>query len=106
MSPRTAASEPLPREFGHDAIQTMFRKGRATGQVTDEDVAIAIRDAGLTPRRARVVLATLTEQGIEVHVPQDAPKKTTGGSATTGRKSTAASASKTAESTTKKTTTK
>ncbi|WP_144857656.1 RNA polymerase sigma factor [Marihabitans asiaticum] len=81
----------------------MFRKGRATGQVTDEDVAIAIRDAGLTPRRARVVLATLTEQGIEVHVPQDAPKKTTGGSATTGRKSTAASASKTAETTTKKT---
>nr|WP_201467244.1 RNA polymerase sigma factor [Janibacter melonis] len=76
MSPRSTTSDSLPRDFAHPAVQTLLSKGSSTGHVTAEDVAAAVSEAGITAPRMRVVLQTLKEQGIEVHVPPTTTKKT------------------------------
>ncbi|WP_345205652.1 RNA polymerase sigma factor [Fodinibacter luteus] len=64
----TSSSEPsaLPPEFSHQALQSLVRTGTANGSVTGEQVAEAMRAADVRPKRGRVVLRALGEQGIHV----------------------------------------
>ena len=56
----------LPPEFSHEALQALIRIGAATGSVTGEQVAHAMQSAEVKPKRGRVVLSALGENGIEV----------------------------------------
>jgi RNA polymerase primary sigma factor len=58
----------LPPEFAHPALQDLVRAGHTHGSVTGEQVAEAVRSAGLRANRARTVLGALADQGIEVTV--------------------------------------
>jgi RNA polymerase primary sigma factor len=56
----------LPAEFSHPALQTLVKRGRVDGHVTGEEVATAIREAGVRATRGRVIMNALAEAGIEV----------------------------------------
>jgi RNA polymerase primary sigma factor len=66
VSSKAPASNPLPPEFSHQALQSLVRRGRTSGSVTGEQVAEAMRAADVRPARGRVVLRALSDQGIAV----------------------------------------
>ncbi|HYN28796.1 MAG TPA: RNA polymerase sigma factor [Dermatophilaceae bacterium] len=65
---QSAPDGALPPEFAHPALQDLVRAGHTRGAVTGEQVAEAVRAAGLRANRARTVLGALADQGIEVAV--------------------------------------
>ncbi len=71
VSRTTPEPSPLPREFTHEALQSLVRKGRTTGSVTGDQVAEAMRTAEVRPARGRVVLRALADQGITVSADAD-----------------------------------
>jgi RNA polymerase primary sigma factor len=71
VSRTTPEPSPLPREFSHEALQSLVRKGRTTGSVTGDQVAEAMRAADVRPARGRVVLRALADQGITVSADGD-----------------------------------
>jgi RNA polymerase primary sigma factor len=71
VSVRTPEPPPLPPEFSHGALQSLVRKGRATGTVSGEEVAQALQAAGVRASRGRVVLRSLAEHDISVSVEAD-----------------------------------
>ncbi len=56
----------LPSEFSHTSLQDLLARGRSAGSVSGEDVAVAMREAGVKPARGRVVMNALAEHGVEV----------------------------------------
>ncbi|HQY97919.1 MAG TPA: RNA polymerase sigma factor, partial [Phycicoccus sp.] len=86
----------LPSEFSHKALQAILKRGRTTGTVSGEDVAVAIREAGVTPARARGVMTALADHGISVAVSAATEGAVAAARGTTTAKSGATAASKTA----------
>ncbi|MGE9809020.1 RNA polymerase sigma factor [Janibacter sp. G1551] len=67
MSPSsTTPKASVPAEFSHAALQRLLQQGTTNGSVTGEQVAEAMTQADVTPHRARAILQSLKEQGIEL----------------------------------------
>ena len=94
--PHVTTDSALPSEFSHKALQAILKRGRTTGTVSGEDVAVAIREAGVTPARARGVMTALADHGISVAVSAATEGAVAAARGTTTAKSGATAASKTA----------
>ena len=94
--PHVTTDSALPSEFSHKALQAILKRGRTTGTVSGEDVAVAIREAGVTPARARGVMTALADHGITVAVSAATEGAVAAARGTTTAKSGATAASKTA----------
>jgi len=92
-SPDGAASS-LPQEFSHPALQTLLKQGRTNGSVDSTQLRAALEGAEVAPKRMKVVLRSLDEQGITVTL--DAATASRAVAATATRKTTTASAKKAA----------
>jgi RNA polymerase primary sigma factor len=85
----------VPAEFAHPALQELVRIGTTHGSVDSEQLRVALREAEITPKRMKVVLRSLDQQGI--HVTLDEATAHRAVAATTARgASTAAARKKTA----------
>jgi len=59
-------SRPLPHEFNHPALQDLLRRGTALGAVAGNELNEACESAGVAPKRLKVVLRALHEQGVAI----------------------------------------
>jgi RNA polymerase primary sigma factor len=66
-----SSSLPLPAEFSQRALQDLLRAGTVRGSVSGQQVAQAIREAGLKPSGSRIVLRTLAEHDISVALDEE-----------------------------------
>ena len=82
----------FPAEFTHPALQTLVKRGRVEGCVTGEEVATAIREAGVRATRGRVIMNALAEAGIEVTLSRTTEAKVAAARATTAAKTAPAKA--------------
>ncbi len=82
----------FPAEFTHPALQTLVKRGRVEGSVTGEEVATAIREAGVRATRGRVIMNALAEAGIEVTLSRTTEAKVAAARATTAAKTAPAKA--------------
>ena len=56
----------MPAEFAHAALQKLVRIGTTHGSVDSEQLRVALVQAEISPRRMKVVLRSLEQQGIHV----------------------------------------
>jgi len=56
----------VPAEFTHPALQELVRIGKTHGSVDSEQLRVALLQAEISPRRMKVVLRSLDQQGIHV----------------------------------------
>jgi RNA polymerase primary sigma factor len=56
----------VPAEFAHPALQELVATGKTHGSVDSEQLRVALLEAEITPRRMKVVLRSLDQQGIHV----------------------------------------
>ena len=82
----------VPAEFAHPALQELVRIGKTHGSVDSEQLRVALVQAEISPKRMKVVLRSLDQQGI--HVTLDAATAHRAVAATTARATTTASATK------------
>ncbi|MGN6088235.1 MAG: RNA polymerase sigma factor [Actinomycetales bacterium] len=61
-------SRPLPPEFLRPPVQELFRQGKAAGHVTADAVRRATEEAGIPLSRMKVVLRSLSDEGVGIHV--------------------------------------
>ena len=102
VSKKAASSAPsLPTEFTHPALQQLLIQGRTHGSVDSGSLREALEGAEVPPKRMKVVLRSLDEQGITVTL--DAVTASRAVAATTTRRTATASAKKTAAPATKAT---
>ncbi|WP_406830323.1 RNA polymerase sigma factor [Pedococcus sp. KACC 23699] len=100
VSKKTASPAPsLPTEFTHPALQQLLMQGRTNGSVDSGALREALEGAEVPPKRMKVVLRSLDEQGITVTL--DAVTASRAVAATTTRRTATASAKKAAAKTTK-----
>ncbi len=100
VSKKAASSAPsLPTEFTHPALQQLLLQGRTHGSVDSGSLREALEGAEVPPKRMKVVLRSLDEQGITVTL--DAVTASRAVAATTTRRTATASAKKTAATATK-----
>jgi RNA polymerase primary sigma factor len=67
VSKKAASPAPsLPQEFSLPALQTLLKQGRTRGSVDAEQLRVALEEAQIAPKRMKVVLRALDEQGIQV----------------------------------------
>ncbi len=97
-SSSAAAAESLPAEFGHPALQDLLRLGTTRGSVDSEQLREGLVAAEVTPKRMKVVLRALEQQGIAVTLDPATAHRAV--AATSTRKTTTAS-TKTAATTKK-----
>ncbi|WP_141850181.1 RNA polymerase sigma factor [Lapillicoccus jejuensis] len=103
QAPTSGSPGPLPKEFGHPALQELFALGSTHGQVTGTQLKVAIEEAQVPPARMKVVLRALDDHGVTVVLEEAAARAV---AATATRKTTTRAAAKTATKTAAKTTTK
>ncbi|GAA2732223.1 RNA polymerase sigma factor [Pedococcus aerophilus] len=95
VSKKAASPAPsLPTEFTHPALQQLLMQGRTNGSVDSAALREALESAEVPPKRMKVVLRSLDEQGITVTL--DAVTASRAVAATTTRRTATASAKKTA----------
>ncbi|MDU0314354.1 RNA polymerase sigma factor [Phycicoccus sp. M110.8] len=95
MSKKAASPAPtLPPEFSLPSLQKLLQQGRTHGSVDSAQLREALEGAQIEPKRMKVVLRSLDEQGI--HVTLDAATASRAVAATNTRTRTTASAKKTA----------
>ena len=82
----------VPVEFGHPALQELVRIGTTYGSVDSEQLRVAFVQAEISPKRMKVVVRSLDQQGI--HVTLDAATANRAVAATSARASATASATK------------
>ena len=82
----------VPVEFGHPALQELVRIGTTYGSVDSEQLRVAFVQAEISPKRMKVVLRSLDQQGI--HVTLDVATANRAVAATSARASATASATK------------
>ena len=82
----------VPAEFAHPALQELVRSGKTHGSVDSEQLRAALVQAEISPKRMKVVLRSLDQQGI--HVTLDAATAHRAVAATTARATATASATK------------
>jgi RNA polymerase primary sigma factor len=82
----------VPAEFAHPALQELVRIGTAHGSVDSEQLRVALLQAEISPKRMKVVLRSLDQQGI--HVTLDSATAHRAVAATTARPATTAPATK------------
>jgi len=56
----------VPAEFAHAALQKLVRIGTTHGSVDSEQLRVALVQAEISPKRMKVVLRSLEQQGIHV----------------------------------------
>ncbi|HEY8654446.1 MAG TPA: RNA polymerase sigma factor [Dermatophilaceae bacterium] len=56
----------MPAEFAHAALQKLVRIGTTHGSVDSEQLRVALVQAEISPKRMKVVLRSLEQQGIHV----------------------------------------
>jgi len=63
-----SAVEPIkaPAEFAHPALQELVRIGTKHGSVNSEQLRAALVEAEISPRRRKVIVSSLEQQGIHV----------------------------------------
>ncbi|WP_310157775.1 RNA polymerase sigma factor [Phycicoccus sp. 3266] len=94
MSKKAASPAPtLPPEFSLPSLQKLLQQGRTHGSVDSAQLREALEGAEIEPKRMKVVLRSLDEQGI--HVTLDAATASRAVAATNTRTRTTASAKKT-----------
>ncbi|WP_460936935.1 RNA polymerase sigma factor [Phycicoccus ginsengisoli] len=94
VSKKAASPAPsLPPEFALPALQKLLQQGRTHGSVNSEQLREALEGAEIAPKRMKVVLRSLDEQGI--HVTLDAATASRAVAATNTRTRATASAKKT-----------
>ena len=59
-------SRPLPHEFNHPALQDLLRRGTTLGAVAGNELNEACESAAVAPKRLKVVLRALHEQGVAI----------------------------------------
>jgi RNA polymerase primary sigma factor len=91
-APRPKASIKVPAEFAHAALQKLVRIGTTHGSVDSEQLRVALVHAEIIPKRMKIVLRSLEQQGI--HVTLDSVTAHRVVAATKARVSTNASAAK------------
>ncbi|MFC8502364.1 RNA polymerase sigma factor [Pedococcus sp. NPDC057267] len=95
VSKKAASPAPaLPPEFSLPSLQKLLQQGRTHGSVDSAQLREALEGAEIEPKRMKVVLRSLDEQGI--HVTLDAATASRAVAATNTRTRTTASAKKTA----------
>ncbi len=82
----------VPAEFAHAALQKLVRIGTTYGSVNSEQLRVALLQAEISPKRMKVVLRSLEQQGI--HVTLDSATAHRAVAATKARASANASAAK------------
>jgi len=82
----------VPVEFDHPALQELVRIGTTHGSVDSEQLRVALVQAEISPKKMKVVLRSLDQQGI--HVTLDAATAHRAVAATTTRASATVSATK------------
>ena len=65
-APRPKAPIKVPAEFAHAALQKLVRIGTTHGSVDGEQLRVALVQAEISPKRMKVVLRSLEQQGIHV----------------------------------------
>jgi RNA polymerase primary sigma factor len=90
--PRAKAPIKVPTEFAHTALQKLVRIGTTHGSVNSEQLRVALVQAEISPKRMKVVLRSLEQQGI--HVILDTATAHRAVAATKARASATASATK------------
>ena len=65
-APRPKAPIKVPAEFAHAALQKLVSIGNTHGSVDSEQLRVALVQAEITPKRMKVVLRSLEQQGILV----------------------------------------
>jgi RNA polymerase primary sigma factor len=94
VSKKAASPAPtLPPEFSLPSLQKLLQQGRTHGSVDSAQLREALEGAEIEPKRMKVVLRSLDEQGI--HVTLDAATASRAVAATNTRTRTTASAKKT-----------
>jgi len=63
---RPKAPIKVPAEFAHAALQKLVRIGTTHGSVDSEQLRVALVQAEISPKRMKVVLRSLEQQGIHV----------------------------------------
>jgi len=91
-APRPKAPIKVPAEFAHAALQKLVRIGTTHGSVDSEQLRVALVQAEISPKRMKVVLRSLEQQGI--HVTLDSVTAHRAVAATKTRVSASASAAK------------
>jgi RNA polymerase primary sigma factor len=91
-APRPKAPIKVPAEFAHAALQKLVRIGTTHGSVDSEQLRVALVQAEISPKRMKVVLRSLEQQGI--HVTLDSVTAHRAVAATKARASANASAAK------------
>jgi len=95
VSKKAASPAPsLPQEFSLPALQTLLKQGRTRGSVDAEQLRVALEEAQIAPKRMKVVLRALDEQGIQVTLDADTASRAV--AATSTRSKTTATTKKTA----------
>jgi RNA polymerase primary sigma factor len=95
VSKKAASPAPsLPQEFSLPALQTLLKQGRTHGSVDAEQLRVALEEAQIAPKRMKVVLRALDEQGIQVTLDADTASRAV--AATSTRSKTTATTKKTA----------
>ena len=82
----------VPAEFAHPALQELVRIGTTHGSVDSEQLRSALVEAEISPRRMKVVLRSLENQGI--HVTLDTATAHRAVAATSARSAATATATK------------
>ena len=90
--PRPKAPIKVPAEFAHAALQKLVRIGTTHGSVDSEQLRVALMQAEISPKRMKVVLRSLEQQGIRVMLDSATAHRAV--AATKARASTNASAAK------------
>ena len=67
-APRPKAPIKVPAEFAHAALQKLVRIGTTHGSVDSEQLRVALVQAEISPKRMKVVLRSLEQQGIHVRL--------------------------------------
>ena len=93
--PRPKAPIKVPAEFAHAALQKLVRIGTTHGSVDSEQLRVALMQAEISPKRMKVVLRSLEQQGIRVMLDSATAHRAV--AATKARASTNASAAKKTE---------
>ena len=71
-SPSVVPPIKAPAEFAHPALQELVRIGTTHGSVDSEQLRAALVEAEISPKRRKVILNSLEQQGV--HVTLDAAK--------------------------------
>ncbi len=75
MSSAAPSTPALPREFDHDALRSLVRRGQSKGEITSAEFQEACESAAVTSRRRKPILRALEEAGITVVGAAPAPAR-------------------------------